>query len=173
MKIREICKHQVITIDREKSLSDAATLMREHHIGALVVTAMTPEGPRVRGVVTDRDLVVHALAKSTNTEVMEIGDLVHSTVTLISESADIGDGILAMQQSGVRRLLVKNGDDRLAGIVSFDDLIAACATEFTNLARIISVGIERESRSTTVGLKPAVTLRIPAMGTAAWANVVL
>ena len=57
MKIASICQRRVVTIDNASSLVQAAGLMREHDVGALVVTTESSEGPRVTGVVTDRDLI--------------------------------------------------------------------------------------------------------------------
>ena len=51
MKIASICQRRIVTIDNASSLVQAAGLMREHHVGALVVTTESSEGPRVTGVV--------------------------------------------------------------------------------------------------------------------------
>ena len=54
MDMASICKRDIVSVDRAASLQQAARLMREHHVGALVVTAETPQGHQVSGVVTDR-----------------------------------------------------------------------------------------------------------------------
>ena len=60
MDIATVCQRQVVTINAGASLREAALLMRERHVGALVVTD-SAQTPRALGVVTDRDLAIEAL----------------------------------------------------------------------------------------------------------------
>jgi len=73
MNIASICQRRIVTIDSSRSLAEAAALMRDRHVGALVVTAGTPEGQRVVGIATDRDLVIHVLANGLDASVVEVG----------------------------------------------------------------------------------------------------
>jgi CBS domain-containing protein len=59
MDIASICQRRIVTIEADATLREAAILMRERHVGALVVTDST-DAPRVLGVVTDRDLAISA-----------------------------------------------------------------------------------------------------------------
>lgn len=174
MQIGAICKRQVVSVDALSTLGEAARLMRQHHVGALVVTSAGDEGRRVCGIVTDRDLVLDALARDAKGEELQVGELAHATLVLVSEHAHLDEALLAMEHSGVRRLLVKDGDDQLIGLLSLDDLIEAYAAEFDKLARIIRSGLAREARETVAIPDPsAPALRIPAIGRAAWASVVV
>jgi CBS domain-containing protein len=167
MNIGSICQRHLATIDSGNSLAQAATLMRERHVGALVVTTATPDGPRVDGIVTDRDLVVGALAGGLDTSQVGIGELASERLVCINELDELADAVAAMQASGVRRLLVTDDEDLLIGIVSLDDLLAAYATEIDGLAKVIRSGIQRETAQTdTAPAAPA--LRVPAVGTAGW-----
>ena len=169
MKIASICSRRIITVDSASSLVQAAGLMREHHVGALVITTESSEGPRVTGVVTDRDLVIDVLARGLGGASVAIGDLSSHRVASVSEEDDLDQAIAAMQESGVRRLLVVDAESRLTGIVTFDDLMAAFASQIVGLAEVIRSGMDRESVATAAA--PAVApalLRIPAMGTLAW-----
>ena len=169
MKIASICQRRIVTIDHASSLVQAAGLMREHHVGALVVTTESSEGPRVTGVVTDRDLVIDVLARGLGGTAVAIGDLASHRIASVSEDDDLDQAIAAMQESGVRRLLVVDHERRLTGIVSLDDLMAACAGQVAGLSEVIRSGIDRESAETSplpTTVQPM--LRIPAMGTLAW-----
>jgi CBS domain-containing protein len=172
MNIASICRCPIVTIDSAGSLTEAAILMREHHVGALVVTHQAADGLYVSGVVTDRDLVIDVLACELDGAGVEIGDLASSPIVSVSEDADLSDAIVAMQDSGVRRLLVTNDEEQLTGIVSFDDLMAACAREVAGLAQVIRSGIEREFDETAEMPLPTPQqlLRVPAMGTAGWGH---
>jgi CBS domain-containing protein len=170
MNIGSICQRRLVTIERTHSLAQAATLMRERHVGALVVTTSTAEGPRVDGVVTDRDLVVGALAEGLDAASITVGSLASERLVSVNELDDLGDAVAAMQASGVRRLLVTDDEAQLIGIVSLDDLLAAYATEIDGLAKVIRSGIDREVAETDAAPEeaPAPPLRVPAIGTAGW-----
>jgi len=167
MNIGSICQRRLVTIDSGSSLAQAAALMRERHVGALVVTTGTAEGPRVDGVVTDRDLVVSALAEGLDAASVDIGDLASERLVSVNELDDLSDAVAAMQASGVRRLLVTDDEEQLTGIVSLDDLLAAYATEIDGLAKVIRSGIEREAADAEPEA-PEPPLRVPAVGTAGW-----
>lgn len=174
MQVASICTRAPVSVDETSSLSQAARLMRDHHVGSLVVTSRSPDGPRVFGIVTDRDLVIDALARDAAVDKLQVGDLAHTTVVLVSEDADLADAVAAMRESGVRRLLVKDADNRLTGVISLDDLIKAYADEFAGLAAISISGLRRESQDDSgrkaVGAAP---LHVPAIGTLSWARVVV
>jgi len=173
MQVGTMCKRQVVSIDAQGSLGEAARLMRQHHVGALVVTSGEAQGRHVCGIVTDRDLVLDALAREARGEDLRVGELAHTTLVLVAEHAELGDAMQAMAHSGVRRLLVKGSGDQLLGLLSLDDLIEAYSAELVSLVRIIRSGMARELRETPA--TPAARgepLLIPAIGRANWASVV-
>ncbi|VTU36323.1 Hypoxic response protein 1 [Variovorax sp. PBS-H4] len=170
MNIGSICTRRMIAVDSNSTLAQAAGLMREHHVGALIVTSQTAAGPCVTGVVTDRDLVIDVLARGLETAGIKIGDLASDKIASVPEEIDIVGATAAMEAHGVRRMLVTDGEKRVTGIVSLDDLMDACAKELAGLAAVIRSGIEREvaeSRGDPQPPKP-MPLRVPAVGTAGW-----
>lgn len=145
MNIARICKREIVTIDQNASLREAAALMRSQHVGALVVTAEQAPGRRAVGVVTDRDLAIDVLARELEPSSVKIGQLAHGKLAAVPARAGIGDAVAVMQQAGVRRLLVTGQDGEIAGFVSSDDLLDALATELGGLAQALRSGIARES----------------------------
>ena len=172
MNIGSICSRRIVTIDSKATLAQAAAQMRDRHVGALVVTTASPEGPRVAGVVTDRDLVVHVLAQGVEGGGFAIADLANRRIASVSEKDDTSLALDVMREFGVRRLLVTGDEQQLVGIVSLDDLAAACASDMDRLARVIRSGLEREAASTAPATPSVPVLRIPAMGTAGWGTVI-
>lgn len=166
MNIGSICTRRVATIDSTGTPVQAAALMRQHHVGTLVVTTQTPDGPRVSGIVTDRDLVIGALADGAGAISGEIGALASHQIESVFEDDDVASAIAVMQGGGVRRLLVVNAGHRLVGLVSLDDLMAACASEMGGLVNAIRSGIKREVMDTLTAAAPLL-LRKPAKGAAA------
>lgn len=145
MDIASICRQDIITIDENASLQDAASLMRSQHVGALVVTADDAERPRVVGMVTDRDLAIEVLARNLAGADVRIGQLANRNLAAVPGSAGVAEAVSAMQRAGVRRLLVTEDDGQLAGLVSTDDLLDALAGELSGLAGALHAGIARES----------------------------
>jgi CBS domain-containing protein len=145
MNIGTYCRQEVVSAESGCNLRQAATLMREHHVGALLVTEDTPDGPQATGLITDRDLVIEAMARGFDGEDMTVGELGGGGLVTVPGTASIDEAIAAMQKEGVRRLLVSTPDGRLAGIVTLDDLLDALAGEMVGLARAIRSGIARES----------------------------
>lgn len=144
MSIAAICQREVITIDAAASLRDAATSMREHHVGALVVTVESAGQEQAVGIVTDRDLAIEILARDLDPADIKVGQLASRQLVSVHESADLGEAVATMRQAGVRRLLVTDPDGQLAGIVSADDLLEALAQQLGGLASALRTGIARE-----------------------------
>jgi CBS domain-containing protein len=144
MTIASICRREVVTINAGASLRDAAKLMREHHVGALVVTAEAPGHEQVVGLITDRDLAIEILARDLDPADVKVGQLASRKLASVPDTAGIGDAVSIMQSAGVRRLLVTEREGRLAGFVSADDLLEALAAQLSVLAGALRSGIARE-----------------------------
>src|SRR5688572_8281396 len=145
MNIGEICTREVVMADRESTLQQAATLMREHHVGMLLVTSNAGAAQQVLGIVTDRDVVVEAVARGLDTTRTELGRLASDKLAALPASAGIGEAISLMKQRGVRRLLVSGDAGQLYGVVSIDDLLGALGHEMAELAHALRKGIDREA----------------------------
>jgi CBS domain-containing protein len=169
MNLGTLCKRHVVSIDRGQSLHQAARLMREQHVGSIVVTDDSAEGRRVIGIVTDRDLAIEVLADSGTALTQPVGELLDGSLVSAPSHAGLEQGIDLMRAAGVRRLLVRDDQGHLAGIVSFDDLLDACAQQLSGLADVMRKGLQREATERAMASTPqTLTLQIPALGTAAW-----
>jgi CBS domain-containing protein len=167
MNISSICRRRIVTIDSKGALTQAARLMREHHVGSLVVTTDGQDGPQVVGVVTDRDLVISVLANGLDTSSLAVGALASPQIVSVTEDDGVDAALALMRDSGVRRLLVVDEKRQLTGIVALDDLVEACVDLVSGLGQVIRRGIEREAAHVAPLPVPPV-LRIPATGTAGW-----
>jgi CBS domain-containing protein len=103
------------TVEPGDSIQDAAKKMKEADTGALLVV----DGDDLKGIVTDRDIVVNAVAEGKDDAKVE--DVASTDTTTIEPDADIKDAIAKMREAKVRRLpVVEDGDP--VGIVSLGDL---------------------------------------------------
>lgn len=167
MQVGSICTRHTVTIDAERPLTEAAHLMRHQHVGTLVVTCSTGQGTGVFGIVTDRDLVIDVMARDPLETDIRVADLTHRELAVISESVELDDAISKMLESGVRRLLVTNSDDRLCGLRSIDDMIQTYAELMGGLSRVIRRGRESEQTDHQTVSIPHHPPRFPSSGTAA------
>lgn len=145
MNIAKLCKRPIVSIDASATLRQAATLMREQHVGALVVTADQAERPVAVGIVTDRDLALDVLSRGLVPSEISISALASRTLVSVHGSAGIDEAVAVMSEHGVRRLLVTDDEGRLTGFVSMDDILASMASDLDGLARALRSGIARES----------------------------
>jgi CBS domain-containing protein len=92
--------------------------MRDGGIGDIVVT----DGPALSGLVTDRDIVVRAVAEHLHPETTTIGSIATRELMMVQETATVDEAAQAMRERAVRRLLVCDADRKLVGIVSLSDI---------------------------------------------------
>jgi len=162
MNIGEICTQEIVFADREESLQRAAQRMREHHVGALVVTQPGEEGKEVLGIVTDRDIAIEGVAQGVDVRSVGVGRIATPGLVSVPATTGLGDAIELMKERGVRRLLVSAEGGRLLGIVTVDDLVAALGHELAGLAHALRKGIDRESEERQPVPPPSQDIRIPA-----------
>lgn len=145
MDINHICRHEIVTVDSTATLREAAARMREHHVGALIVTVREADVESAIGVLTDRDLAVEVLARELDPGRVTAGALASRNPVSIREDAGVGEAVALMHQAGVRRLLVTGQHGELRGIVSADDLLEVIAGDLAQLSAALRQGIVQET----------------------------
>jgi CBS domain-containing protein len=147
MAIGDICVREVSVTERGTTALEAAKLMRQYHVGDLVVVDGT-SGRRVPvGIVTDRDIVISVVATGLDPKIFTLGDLLTREVVVGSADEGIFETIQKMRRHGVRRMPIVDAQGSLVGIVSVDDLIQLLAEEMTELSKLISREQARETLS--------------------------
>ncbi len=147
MSIGEICKREVVIVQREDAVLQAARLMRQHHVGDVVVVDEIG-GKRVPvGIVTDRDLVVEVIAPELNPNTITVGDIMVPDFATVRECAGVFESIQYMRIKGVRRMPVVDDDSNLIGIVTLDDLLALLSEELDALVKIVAHEQQKEAGS--------------------------
>jgi predicted transcriptional regulator len=145
MPIGEICSREVVCAKRDATVKTAARLMREQHVGSIVVVE-EPEDKRIpTGIVTDRDIVVAVVALGLDPEVIQIGDIMGANLVSVKEDWGIAEVVELFQLKGVRRLVVTDSDGYLVGIVAADDVLSLLAEEMSALASMVGGERKREA----------------------------
>jgi CBS domain-containing protein len=135
MSLSTMLARKVVTTAPQDSLADAARLMEQHNVGAIVIT----ERKKPIGIVTDRDLALAALVRGFSPD-DHIQTVMGWPVATIDEHEGIFNATQRMMELGVRRLPVVNDFGHLVGIVSLDDLLLLLGRELHNL----SAGVRAE-----------------------------
>jgi CBS domain-containing protein len=145
MPIGEFAICDVITASRETSVLEAAKLMRKHHVGDIVVADRIGSRNVPVGILTDRDIVLEALAQEVDPKKLTAGDIMSQDLVTIKQSEGIWRAVELMRAKGIRRMPVVDEQGSLAGIVSVDDLIGLLADELGAVAKLISREQKREA----------------------------
>ena len=115
-KVRDVMTPGPIGVDYDQSVGEAARAMRDWGVGAILVVS----NGSLYGLVTDRDLVVRAVAEERGAD-EPVGPLSSANLIGVDADANVHEAMRLMRQHGVRRLPVLE-DGQVAGIVSLGDL---------------------------------------------------
>lgn len=116
-QVKEVMTTGPITLDRDASLTEAARVMRDQGIGDVIVV----EGDAAEGIVTDRDIVIRAVAEGADPNTTRLGQVVSSDLTSVAPDDPVERAIELMREKAVRRLPVLEGG-KPVGVVSLGDL---------------------------------------------------
>ncbi|MBB5424157.1 CBS domain-containing protein [Paraburkholderia atlantica] len=136
MNTGTICTRDVTVCGRQATILEAAQLMREQHVGDIVVVETIGGRSVPVGMLTDRDIVLAIVAKQANPEKIFVNDVMSSPPALVDAGDDLWLAASRMRLNGVRRLPVVDAAGALTGIVSLDDLLEAVAGLLSELALV-------------------------------------
>lgn len=115
--LREIMTQRPVTVQATDTVTAAARSMRDGNIGDVVVL----EEDRIQGILTDRDIVVRALAEGRDPARTTVGEICSRELTTLSPADAIAEAVKIMRDKAIRRLPVVE-EGRPVGIVSLGDL---------------------------------------------------
>lgn len=144
MQAAELCNRQVVTASRDMSIPDAARLMRDRHVGSLVVTDISEGRTIPVGILTDRDIVIEIISKDISLNEVTVGDIMTYTLLKVTEDENIFEVAQRMRARGVRRVPVISRLGELVGIIAADDILELLSEELSLLARITTREAEQE-----------------------------
>lgn len=118
-------------------MSDVARLMRDEHVGAVIVTENGRRRARVVGMITDRDIVRAQLERTADLSRLSAGEVMTRNPLVIGEEESVDGAIAHLRARGIRRAPVIAQDGALIGLISADDLLANLARKLIGLAEIV------------------------------------
>lgn len=146
MPIGEICNRDVVVVQRNESVLEAAKLMRHHHVGDVVVVEERG-GLRVPvGLVTDRDVVVEIVATELDPGVITVEDIMEPELACVKDTEGIFETVQYMRGRNIRRVPVVDEGGGLIGILSLDDLLELLSEELLAIAKLVRYQRQKEMK---------------------------
>lgn len=127
MKVKQAMHSGVDWCSPRTSLVEVARLMRDDDVGAIPIG----ENDRLTGMVTDRDIVIRAIAEGVDVSKLHADDVMSRGIIYCTADEDIEDAIHRMEEKHVRRLPVIDGNKRMVGMLSLGDFSHAIGHELT------------------------------------------
>lgn len=146
MKAGEFCNRDVVFIEKNASVAEAAALMREHHVGSVVVVDDANGARRPVGMLTDRDVVIEFVTQGVSPADVEAADAVGPKLVTVTEDTALYETIELMLQNGVRRVPVVDSDGTLVGLFASDDALELLTEQLQHLAWLVSKQRRQESK---------------------------
>lgn len=147
MSVGRICNRTTIIARKQDSVVETAKVMRENHVGSVIVVDDAGGAPTPIGIITDRDLVLEVIAAELDPETVTAGDLVASELVAAREDDSLWDTMQRMQAHGVRRMPVVDPQGHLIGIITVDDLLELLSLELNELTQVIAREHAREEKT--------------------------
>ncbi|GGQ12341.1 MULTISPECIES: CBS domain-containing protein [Streptomyces] len=117
-RVHEVMTRNPVTVERLTSLAEAARVMRDADIGDVLVV----EEGRLRGILTDRDLVVRGLAEDRDPAETTVQAICSTEPLTVGPDDHVDEAVDLMRRHALRRLPVQTGSGELVGIVTLGDL---------------------------------------------------
>jgi CBS domain-containing protein len=139
MDVAQLFSRDSVTVRGSDEVTEAARLMRERHVGFLVVVEPDFAGSTVRpvGVLTDRDIVISVVAREVNPRTVLVRDIMTPNPVVLNAADPLPTALQEMRRIGVRRMPVVGKLGELLGVLSIDDVLDAHSAELGNLAGAI------------------------------------
>ena len=131
-QIRDIMQKKVITIELQRTVQDAAVILKEKHISFLVVV----KDSKPVGVISERDIVRKIVAESVDSKSTQLEVIMSKNFKWVEPNASIESAVQKMLNNNIRRLVVLE-DENLAGVITQTDL-----TEFLRSKILINATVE-------------------------------
>ena len=144
MSVGEFCNREVIIAPKKTSLVEIAQLMRQHHVGSVIIVESKEKINIPLGIITDRDIVVEIVAPQLDINSVTAGDVMSSGLLVAREVDGLWETLKRMRAQGVRRVPVVNDEQVLVGILTVDDVLEILANEFSELVSLTNKELRKE-----------------------------
>ena len=145
MRVGEYCNREVVVVEEDGSITETARIMREYHVGDVIIVRSQHGKQIPKGILTDRDIALEIVAKSADPEIVRAGDAMSYELTTVNEDDDLMHAIEIMRDKGIRRLPVVDIDEALVGILTVDDVLDLFSEVFIDIVHLVDQQRRREA----------------------------
>lgn len=117
LKVEDVMVKEVITIDENSTVKEAAEIMNKFEIGCLIAVRKG----KAMGIITERDLLKRVVAEARDANKTKVKDVMSSPLVVVEPSMDLEEAVRLMFQMKIKKLPVVDGK-RLVGLVSLTDI---------------------------------------------------
>ena len=144
MSVGEFCNREVVVTERTTNIVKVAQIMRQQHVGDVIIVDSTSGVTKPVGIITDRDIVLELIACEVPLHTVTAGDVMSYDLMTAREHDGVWDTIRRMRGAGIRRVPVVNDEGGLEGILAVDDLLELLADELAMLAKVPEREVKKE-----------------------------
>ncbi|MEM7201113.1 MAG: CBS domain-containing protein [Planctomycetota bacterium] len=134
MTVGRVCQREVDLADPDETVQAAAQRMAARNVGSLVVVDVES---RPIGILTDRDLAMGVVATAANPLALKVSALMSHGVEIVRENQSLNAALEYMARCSVRRMPVVDGDRKLVGMITLDDMMHLIGEEFGQIRRVL------------------------------------
>jgi len=136
MTVGKFCTREVVVASKDSTIIEVAQLMRQHHVGDVIIVDSSGDQTKPIGIITDRDIVIELIACEVPFDAVSVGDVMNFELITAREQDSIWETLHRFRTKGVRRIPVVNDKGGLEGILTVDDLLELLAEELILLAKV-------------------------------------
>ena len=138
MTAGRLCSRILATASPDESARKAAKRMADYDVGALVVLK-EDRGAKAVGMITDRDIVLRGIAERLDLDDTNVSEIMSKPVNSVRDDTPIEEAVAKMASAGTRRLVVTAEGDRVAGILTLDDVLDGIARETAAIGKVLQL----------------------------------
>lgn len=142
--VRDIMTRDVLSVEPDTTLKDAAQLLKNEDIGSVPVV----EGRKIAGILTDRDIAIRAVAEGRDAGSTRVSEVMSKDVVTVREDADLQEAERLMHDHQLRRLPVMNAQSELVGYLA---MAKVARTESPEQAGKVLQGVSQASKPAPMG----------------------
>lgn len=132
------CSRILATASPDESVRKAAKRMADYDVGALVVLK-EDRGTKAVGVITDRDIVLRCIAEPRDLDDTSVSEVMSKPVYAVRDETPLEEAVSKMASTGTRRLVVTAEGDRVAGILTLDDVLDEIVRETAAIGKVLQL----------------------------------
>lgn len=139
MSLQKFCERPVVTISPEQSILEACQLLRDRNIGCLVAV----DGEKPCGMLPDRDIALKVIGEKKDPQRTKVRDIMTANPTCIAVSKTVHELTALMHSHHMRRVPIVDGNAKVLGMVTLDDLVMLLGQEMADLGQGVSGALFR------------------------------